>query len=279
MPGLSNSPGFRYYRNNNAAPSTTTAPSTTAPFTTEAPTTAPPTTEAPTTAPPTTEAPTTAPPSTAAPTTAPPTTEVPTTAPPTTVASTTVPPTTEAPTAVPPTTVAPTAAPPTTAAPSTAPPTTAPGPFVCPQHNGPWSGGLLPDGFIYHYLIINDRQERFDRATELCAENGGTLPKIYNKEKMDFYLENIVPCPDINGFKFWIDGTNINAPVKDDPNAYTTSDGIVIPINLDLWAPDRPNTPSSQNCIQSRPETFNYYFDDYDCDRTEHEVLCEKKIT
>ncbi|KAL4228529.1 hypothetical protein ACF0H5_011579 [Mactra antiquata] len=83
----------------------------------------------------------------------------------------------------------------------------------------------------------------------------------------------------IHGLWFWVDGTNLNAPVKTSSDAWTTHDGIVIPKIPELWYQDRPNFPNTEHCIQSRFLSFYYKFDDAGCSTARHQVLCEKKIS
>ncbi|KAL4217581.1 hypothetical protein ACF0H5_022323 [Mactra antiquata] len=152
------------------------------------------------------------------------------------------------------------------------------GAFECPVNNGAWSAGHLPDG-TYMFKLFTDTDVDYVTAFNMCKGIGANLPKIYTAEKLTFYRSNIFSCPGIHGHGFWVDGTNINAPVQTSEDAWTTHDGIVIPKIPELWYLDRPNNPTTENCIHSRHNSFNYLFDDANCGWQLYKVLCEKKIS
>ncbi|KAL4217760.1 Collectin-11 [Mactra antiquata] len=150
---------------------------------------------------------------------------------------------------------------------------------TCPFNDGGWSEtSLLPDGLNYKFITSNQVNFNSTDAFDFCLFLGGTLPIIYTKEKMDFYLANIFTCPDVQGYSFWIDGTNFNAASNYfASDAFKTDAGVVIPQTSDLWASGRPNSPDTQHCVRSS-DGFDYMFDDAHCDNINNQMLCEKQV-
>ncbi|KAL4220844.1 hypothetical protein ACF0H5_019111 [Mactra antiquata] len=143
----------------------------------------------------------------------------------------------------------------------------------CPGIHGNIVKIDYPDGSTNQYRIFLNTSLSQPDAKDFCKTMEGTLPVILTERRQETFIYILLaPClkDSIEGW-IWIDGNNQR---PHSGGHYYTWNNELIPEDQSLWFPARPDNQHAEHCVRMW-KTFNYKFDDYDCDKLSTSVICE----
>ncbi|XP_060564274.1 uncharacterized protein LOC132723555 [Ruditapes philippinarum] len=123
-----------------------------------------------------------------------------------------------------------------------------------------------------YWLVRGNSLYTQAEGAALCQTCQGKLVEILTTAKLTFLRYILtMQAEDID---YWVDGSNAGAANFSSHDSWTTASGAIIPFDIGLWAPGKPDLLDVQHCIRLRPSS-GYYFDNKACGVL-YRVICEQ---